>query len=94
MLLSPKALPSKSRQPVLDRRNVGVYLSALEVGRDGPRSETPCPESLGPSDNHGRYPFPPILRIIQPLSATNTAFVYIQYQCLINTLVSFMNLSS
>ena len=44
-------------------------------GRDGPRTGTPCPEKLGPSDNHGRYPFPPIPNLIWLWKYTNTPFV-------------------
>ena len=44
-------------------------------GRDGPRTGTPCPEELGPSDIHGRYPFPPPSKLIRLRRYTNTPFV-------------------
>jgi len=52
-------LPRFAKGCFWGRRSVKVYLGAWKGGRDGPRTGTPCPESLGPSDNHGRHPFPP-----------------------------------
>ena len=58
------------------------YVGEFKDGRNGPRTGAPYPESQGPPDNHGRYSSTSFYRLIRPSSARNTAFVYIQYQCL------------